>query len=66
LRIRLAGPIWKDGRQVNDLWIGPAEAPEGGRTGDVTRMIRLAYLATALFLLLAAAWRWAGWMPRPY
>ena len=66
LGIRLAGPIWKDGRQVNDLWIGPAAAPEGGRPGDVTRMIRLAYLATGLFLLLAAAWRCTGWMPRPY
>jgi adenosylcobinamide-phosphate synthase len=64
LRIRLAGPIWKDGRQVNDLWIGPAEAPEGGRPGDVTRMIRLAYFATALFMLLAGVWRWAGLMPR--
>jgi hypothetical protein len=29
-------------------------------------MIRLAYLATALFLLLAAAWRGIGLMPRPY
>jgi adenosylcobinamide-phosphate synthase len=66
LRVRLAGPIWKDGKQVNELWIGPAEAPQGGRPGDVTRMIRLAYLATALFLLLAAAWRWAGWMPCAY
>jgi hypothetical protein len=62
----LAGPIWKDGRQVNDLWIGPAAAPEGGRPGDVTRMIRLAYLATGLFLLIAAAWRCAGWMPLWY
>jgi adenosylcobinamide-phosphate synthase len=66
LGIRLAGPIWKDGKLVNELWIGPAEAPEGGRPGDVTRMIRLAYAAAALFLLLAAAGRLAGWMPRPY
>lgn len=66
LRVRLAGPIRKDGKLVNELWIGPAAAPEGGRPGDVTRMIRLAYLATALAFALAAAWRWAGRMPRPY
>jgi adenosylcobinamide-phosphate synthase len=66
LGVRLAGPIWKDGRLVNELWIGPADGPEGGRPGDVTRMIRLARLATALSALLAAAWRAAGLMPRPY
>lgn len=64
LGVRLAGPIWKGGALVNDKWIGPPEAPEGGRPGDVTRMIRLAFAATALFLALAAAWRAAGWMPR--
>ena len=66
LGIRLAGPIWKSGALVNDKWIGPPEAPEGGRPGDVTRMIRLAYASAALFMALAAAWRCTGWMPRPY
>jgi adenosylcobinamide-phosphate synthase len=66
LGIRLAGPIHKDGRLVNELWIGPADAPEGGRPGDVSRMLRLMGAATALALLLALAWRAAGGMPAPF
>jgi adenosylcobinamide-phosphate synthase len=62
LGIRLAGPIWKGGALVNDKWIGPPEAPEGGRPGDVTRMIRLAYAATLLFMGLAWVLGTAGWM----
>jgi adenosylcobinamide-phosphate synthase len=53
LDIRLAGPIYKNGILVNALWIGPLDAPEGGSTRDVRRMIGLAYGCTALFLLLA-------------
>ncbi len=64
LGVRLAGPIYKHGTQVNELWIGPAEGPEGGRAGDVTRMILLAYVATALFIALAGIWRYTGWMVR--
>lgn len=66
LGIRLAGPIWKGGRLVNEIWIGLPEDPEGGRPGDVARMLLLARASTALFLLLAAALRAAGLMPRPY
>jgi adenosylcobinamide-phosphate synthase len=61
LGIRLAGPIWKGGILVNELWIGPPDAPEGGRPGDVTRMIRVAYLATALFMALAGIGRLCIW-----
>jgi adenosylcobinamide-phosphate synthase len=60
LGIRLAGPIWKDGILVNEKWIGDPDAPEGGRTGDVTRMIRMAFLATALFMASAGAARLSG------
>ena len=55
LGIRLAGPIWKDGALVNELWIGPAEGPEGGHPRDVTRMIILAYGVAALFVALFIA-----------
>ncbi|MDB5105469.1 MAG: cobD [Fibrobacteres bacterium] len=53
LDIRLAGPIRKHGILVNEIWIGPGDAPEGGAPRDVTRMITLAYGATALFMGLA-------------
>jgi adenosylcobinamide-phosphate synthase len=60
LDIRLAGPIYKNGKQVNALWIGPEAAPEGGSTRDVGKMIALAYGATALFMGLAWLLR-GGW-----
>lgn len=53
LDVRLAGPIYKRGRIVNELWIGPADAEEGGSARDVTRMIWLAYGTAALFMGLA-------------
>jgi adenosylcobinamide-phosphate synthase len=63
LGVRLAGPIWKDGALVNEKWIGDPASPEGGRPGDVTRMIRMAFLATAIFAALAGAARLCGWEP---
>lgn len=62
LGIRLAGPIYKHGVQVNDLWIGDAGDPEGGPSGDVTRMITLAYACALLFLILAWFQHRQGWM----
>jgi adenosylcobinamide-phosphate synthase len=62
LGVRLAGPIYKNGVQVNGLWIGPEGDPEGGSAGDVTRMITLAYGATALFLASAWLLHRCGWM----
>ncbi|MDB5047496.1 MAG: cobD [Fibrobacteres bacterium] len=62
LDIRLAGPIYKHGMLVNELWIGPENAPEGGSTRDVDRMIRLAYGTTALFMALAWLLLRSGWM----
>jgi adenosylcobinamide-phosphate synthase len=61
LGIRLAGPIWKNGALVNELWIGDAAAPEGGSPRDVTRMITLAYGATALFMALTWLTFRTGW-----
>lgn len=37
LQCRLAGPIWEEGAQVTDLWLGRPEDPEGGRDGDLPR-----------------------------
>ena len=53
IRRRLAGPIWLDGRQVTDLWIGdPAAAPAG--TSADCRQARRTVLVTAAFVVAAA------------
>jgi adenosylcobinamide-phosphate synthase len=62
LDIRLAGPIYKHGKPVNELWIGPEGSREGGSTRDVKRMIGLAYGTTALFMALAWLLLRSGWM----
>jgi adenosylcobinamide-phosphate synthase len=61
LRIRIAGPIWKDGTLVNDKWIGDPTDREGGTPADVGGAAALVYGVTLMFLLLAwAALRLAG------
>ena len=53
IRRRLAGPIWLDGRQVTDLWIGdPAAAPAG--TSADCRQARRTVLVTAALVVGAA------------
>jgi adenosylcobinamide-phosphate synthase len=64
LQVRLAGPIWKDGAKVNDLWIGDPADPEGGAGGDVARTIRLVHGTTAIFVILCWALHRLGWMAR--
>lgn len=61
LDIRLAGPIWKNGKLVNELWIGPEGSREGGTPRDVKRMIVLTYGTTALFMGLAWLMFRTGW-----
>jgi adenosylcobinamide-phosphate synthase len=65
LGVRLAGPIWKDGALVNELWIGDPGDREGGTSGDVGRAVGLVYGTTALFVMLCWGlhrlewiWRW--------
>ena len=53
IRRRLAGPIWLDGRQVTDLWIGDPAAPAAATTADCRRA-RHAVLVTAAFVAGAA------------
>ena len=38
LQRRLVGPIWQNGMQVADLWLGDANDPKGGRPEDMRRM----------------------------
>lgn len=62
LSIRLAGPIYKQGTQVNDLWIGSAGDRVGGTVEDVNRMIIIAYGTTVLFMGLVWILDRQGWM----
>jgi adenosylcobinamide-phosphate synthase len=62
LQIKLAGPIYKQGLKVNDLWIGFFRDREGGEANDVSRMVILAYAAVLLFLVVAWFFYWQGLM----
>lgn len=64
LEARLAGPIWKDGAKVNDLWIGDPADREGGSPEDVARTIRLVHGTTAIFVILCWGLHRMGWMAR--
>jgi len=60
IRRRLAGPIWLDGQQVTDLWIGDPSAPAGGTSADCrqarrTVLLTAAAVTGAAVALLAAA-----------
>ena len=55
IKRRLVGPIWQNGAQVTDVWLGDAGDPEGGQPGDMRRMcafvIATCLLATGLAIL---------------
>lgn len=48
LQRRLVGPIWQDGKQITDLWLGDGSDPEGGQPGDMRRMCMFV-IVTCLF-----------------
>jgi len=52
LRIKIAGPIYKEGVRVNEKWLGYENDPEGGSVHDVGRMNRLALFTVFFFVLL--------------
>ena len=54
LQRRLVGPIWQDGMQVTDLWLGAANDPEGGRPEDMRRMCSFVVATCLLSVWLAA------------
>jgi adenosylcobinamide-phosphate synthase len=58
LQRRLVGPIWRDGQQVTDVWIGDAADPPLGDAADVTRAVLLVCLtgmtAAALAVIVTA------------
>jgi adenosylcobinamide-phosphate synthase len=54
LGVRLIGPIFKNGAQVCDLWLGEPTDPAGADHRDIRRCYALLILATAITFL-------AGW-----
>lgn len=53
IRRRLVGPIWLDGRQVTDVWIGDPAAPAAATSADC-RQARRTVLVTAALVVGAA------------
>ena len=56
LQRRLVGPIWQDGMQITDLWLGDANDPEGGRPEDMRRMCVFVVVTCLLSVGLAAVY----------
>ena len=56
LQRRLVGPIWQDGTQVTDLWLGDANDPAGGRPEDMRRMCVFVVVTCLLSVGLAAVY----------
>ena len=51
LELRIAGPIWKGGVMVTDIWLGDPSDRSDAKPRDLVRAFRLAYTGTILFLL---------------
>lgn len=54
LSCRLVGPIWQGGQLTTDLWLGEAEAPEGGSI-EHQRLAEQLVTATTLVWVVAGA-----------
>jgi len=48
---RIAGPIWRNGIQVSDIWLGSSEDPPASNPEDMHRAIRLSIACVIIFVL---------------
>jgi adenosylcobinamide-phosphate synthase len=55
LRVRLIGPIWRDGRLVNEAYMGDPDWPADLDADDLRRAIRLILAACVVALVLGLA-----------
>ncbi|MBF0239458.1 MAG: cobalamin biosynthesis protein CobD [SAR324 cluster bacterium] len=53
LRIRIAGPIWKKGVKVTELWIGDAQDPETCSHGEVFKTMAMVVLSSLVFCMVS-------------
>ena len=52
LQRRLVGPIWKNGVQINEIWLGDPSDPPAGSDADVFRALLVTILASVVMALL--------------
>lgn len=63
LQIKLVGPIWYNGKVATTVWVGDESHREGATPEDITRMIKLIYLTTTIFVAIGLIIRWSiGWV----
>lgn len=55
LRVRLIGPVWRDGRLINDIYMGDAQWPANLDADDLRRALGLILVCSALALMLGLA-----------
>ena len=62
LERRIVGPIWLEGVQVTDLWIGDAADPPLATAGDMTRAMALVALSGLVVAGIGSSvllrWNW--------
>ncbi|MBK1720454.1 adenosylcobinamide-phosphate synthase CbiB [Thiocystis violacea] len=63
LRVRLIGPVWRDGRLINDAYMGDADWPADLGAGDLRRALGLILVSSLLALLFGLALTPWGWPP---
>ena len=51
LKIRLCGPIWREGKLAHDFWLGDSFEREGATFEDINRMNKLALVSSLLGVL---------------
>ena len=58
LKIKICGPIWREGKLAHDYWLGDVNDREGATFQDIYRMNKLA-LASAIFCVgISGAFLW--------
>jgi len=58
LRIKLCGPIWREGKLAQDFWLGDSFEREGATFNDIHRMNQLALGSTILVALFFGLLLW--------
>jgi adenosylcobinamide-phosphate synthase len=53
LQRRLVGPIWKNGKLINEVWLGDSGDVPGGSDLDVTRAVSVTVLASVIATAIA-------------